>query len=76
MARRCAAVFRLGQPGLVGKVFTGAATSDGEDETRARGGGMVRWCAGHGERHLRRCSAMAAVVETVTATLPKLEWND
>ena len=35
---------------------------------------MVRWCTGHGERHLRRCSAMAAVVETVTTTLPKLEW--
>ena len=33
----------------------------------------MRWCAGRGERHLRRCSAMAAVVEMVTATLPKLE---
>ena len=76
MARRCAAVFRLGQPGLVGKVFTGAVTSDGEDGTRAREGRVVRWCADHGEHHLRRCLAMAAVVETVTATLPKLEWND
>ena len=48
-ARRCAAAFWHVWTGVVGNVFTEATTRDGEDETRARVGGTVRWCAGHGE---------------------------
>ena len=73
-ARWCVAAFRHVRTGVVGNVFTEATTRDGEDETRARDGGTVRWCAGHGECQLRRSSAMASGGGTGRRPSPKDDW--
>ena len=63
-------MFRLGWTGVGGDIITRASAHDGEDETRAKDGGVVRWCIGRGERHLRRgCDGTG----TPTAASPEVE---
>ena len=67
-------MFQHVRTGVVSSVFTGATTQDGEDETKARDGGAVRWCAGHGERQLGRSLAMAGGGGDGRRPSPKDDW--